>query len=153
MAPTMRKPWQFSLFRLLLATTVFAAALGLSKAFGLNMIGGVIAAAAVGGLALAPEQQVRKRRGADCLVPTIVALGLAFIFYPMTLVPLGNATNGGILGLVSLIIASGLAWYAFTLNTINPWLRRLFQLPLAAIITQLLIDEVVVQCHLARLLF
>ena len=76
---------------------------------------------------------------------TAAVVVLAFLFYPMTLAPLGNDTNGGTLGLGSLVVASALAWRAFLFNTINPWLRRLVQIPLTAIVTYMVIAEVVVQ--------
>jgi hypothetical protein len=64
----------------------------------------------------------------------------------MTIAPIGWASNGGLLGLGSLVAASIFSWRAFALNYGSPWLRRLLQGPLAAGITYLAIREAFVQC-------
>jgi hypothetical protein len=79
------------------------------------------------------------------LMDTAVAVGLVVIFYPMTIAPIGWASNGGLLGLGSLTVASHFSWRAFVLNCRSPWLRRLLQAPLAASITYLAIREAFVQ--------
>lgn len=116
------------------------------------MVGGVVAAAALGGIALLPKQEAERRLGSAYPGSTVVAVELAFCFYPLTLMSLGNDTNGGWLGLASLLLATIVAWRAFICNRINPWLRRLVQMPLTSVVTYMLIREVVVQCrHWLRL--
>ena len=75
------------------------------------------------------------------LAETFVAAGIAFCFYPMTIAPIGVASNGGALGLASLVVALVFAWRAFALNTKAPWLRRLVQLPLAALVMFLAMSD------------
>jgi hypothetical protein len=66
---------------------------------------------------------------------TVGALTIAFVFYPVTVAGIGTFSNGGVLGLSSLVIASVLAWRSFALNKEFHWIRRLFQLPVTAIVT------------------
>jgi hypothetical protein len=77
---------------------------------------------------------------------TAGALAIALVFYPMTIAPTGAAFNGGILGLGSLIIASGLSWWAFAINTGSPWVRRLIQLPVTVLVTFMTIHDAYCQC-------
>ena len=76
---------------------------------------------------------------------TAAAVTLAFLFYPMTIAPIGVASNGGVLGLGSLIVASFCAWRALALNLRSAWLRRLLHIPLAAFITYMAIQDAFVQ--------
>ncbi len=66
---------------------------------------------------------------------TAAAAGIAFLFYPTTIAAIGIYSNGGVLGFGSLVIASLFAWRALVLNMRSSWLRRLLQLPLAALVT------------------
>jgi hypothetical protein len=72
---------------------------------------------------------------------TAGALAIALIFYPMTIAPTGAASNGGMLGLSSLVIASVLSWWAFALNRTSPWVRRLVQLPVTVLVTFMAIHD------------
>ena len=76
---------------------------------------------------------------------TAAAVGIAFLFYPLTIAPIGPASNGGALGLGSLVIALLLAWRAFALNMKSPWVRRLVHLPLAAVVTFMVIHDAYAQ--------
>jgi hypothetical protein len=69
----------------------------------------------------------------------------AFVLYPMSLAPAGPATNGGLIGIVSILCAVLFSWLAFALNTSHPRLRIAVQLPLTALITYLAINEAVTQ--------
>lgn len=77
---------------------------------------------------------------------TVAAAGIAFLFYPMTIAPIGTASNGGVLGFGSLVVASFFAWRAFALNMRSPWLRRLLHLPLAALLSFMAIHDAFAQC-------
>jgi hypothetical protein len=85
---------------------------------------------------------VSSRRLAD----TALAVGIAVLFYPLTIAPTGVGSNGGVLGFSSLVAASFFAWRALALNEGSPWLRRLLQVPLAAGVTYLAIREAFVRC-------
>ena len=76
---------------------------------------------------------------------TIGAAVLAFVFYPMTIAPIGALSNGGALGIVSLVGASIMAWYAFAANRVNRPLRLTVQLPLTAAVTYMAIADAVAQ--------
>src|SRR5262245_23946655 len=76
---------------------------------------------------------------------TGVAATLAFVFYPMTLAPLGPWTNGGVLGIGSLLLATIAAWSGFGLNKSRPVARIAVQLPITALITFMAIREAVIQ--------
>jgi hypothetical protein len=100
-----------------------------------------------------PEQQKREEPGfpgstfeeSYFLGSTLLALAIICVFYPMTIAPMGGLSNGGALGLGSLVIASALAWRAFIFNRDSRWLRRFVQLPLTAMATYLAIAEAVAQ--------
>ncbi|MCK5851382.1 MAG: hypothetical protein KAH23_10745, partial [Kiritimatiellae bacterium] len=77
---------------------------------------------------------------------TAGALAIALVFYPMTIAGIGDASNGGVLGFGSLVIASGLSWWAFALNTSSPWVRRLIQLPITTLVTFMAIHDAYCQC-------
>jgi hypothetical protein len=72
---------------------------------------------------------------ASHLRSTIGAVLILVFFYPMTVAGIGTFSNGGFLGLSSLVIASWLAWRSFALNTTFTGLRRFVQLPVTAFIT------------------
>jgi len=76
---------------------------------------------------------------------TAVAAALAFGFYPMTIAPTVNLSNGGALGIASLVGASVCAWYAFACNRVDSKLRVTVQLPLTALVTYMTIAEAVTQ--------
>jgi hypothetical protein len=76
---------------------------------------------------------------------TFTAMVLAFGFYPTTLAPIGAYTNGGALGLTSLLLAVLLSWAAFALNRTHGRIRVALQLPITSIITYLAIHEAVIQ--------
>ncbi len=76
---------------------------------------------------------------------TVAAVLLAFLFYPMSIAPTGVFSNGGLIGICSLVAAAFFSWRAFLLNRRSSWLRRLLQLPLAALLTYLAIREAFVQ--------
>jgi hypothetical protein len=76
---------------------------------------------------------------------TWAAAILAFVFYPMTLAPVGSFTNGGALGLISILLALCLAWLALGLNTANSRLWMALQIPITALITYLAISESAIQ--------
>ena len=96
-------------------------------------------------IALLPKQKPQKGQESAFLGSTFAAAGIVFVFYPMILASLGNHTNGGALGLGSLLIASVLSWRAFLCNRKTPWMRRLVQMPLTAFLTYLVIAEAVAQ--------
>jgi len=83
---------------------------------------------------------------------TAGSIAIALLFYPMTITPIGAASNGGILGLSSLVIASALSWRAFALNRISPRMRRLIQLPVTALVTFMAIHDAYCQ-YVSGLLF
>lgn len=87
----------------------------------------------------------QRQQHSSCLGLTAGAAAIAFLFYPMTIAPTGNLSNGGVLGFGSLVVASVLAWRAFTLSK-SPWLRRLVQLPLTALISYMAIKDALCQC-------
>lgn len=68
------------------------------------------------------------------LQATGISLLITFILYPMTIAPTGSTSNGGALGLGLLLVATGLSWSAFLRNRNSKWVRRLVQLPIAALI-------------------
>ncbi len=77
---------QFSLFRLLLATTVFAALLGLARLVQFDMRGAVVAAAGVTGLVLlAPEKGLQWSARVAGFAPRRVAWATAIL--SLALVP------------------------------------------------------------------
>lgn len=84
------------------------------------------------------------------LADTALSVVFAFLLYPMTVVPTGDRSNGGVIGFSLVVIASFYAWRALILNDRSPWLRRLFQLPLAALVTFTAIHEAFVQCVMLR---
>jgi hypothetical protein len=73
--------------------------------------------------------------GSRYLAFTVGALGIVFLLYPATVAGIGPASNGGILGLGFLVIASSLSWWAFSHNRVDPWMRRIVQLPVTAVVT------------------
>lgn len=77
---------------------------------------------------------------------TAVAVAITVVFYPMTIAPIGAASNGGVIGFTSLVVASGLSWWAFALNKGSPWVRRLIQLPVTALVTYMAIQDAYAQC-------
>jgi hypothetical protein len=89
------------------------------------------------------DGEVRQSRH---LGATVGALAIALAFYPLTIAPIGPASNGGILGFGSLVIASFLSWWAFARNTSAPWIRRLFQLPVTVLVTFMAIHDAYCQC-------
>ncbi len=91
------------------------------------------------------DREPSDRPGSDCRWSTVAAAVIAFLFYPMTVAPLGGASNGGALGLTALTISLVLSWRAFALNRVSPWLRRLIQLPIAALVTYLAIADALTQ--------
>ena len=66
-------------------------------------------------------------------------------FYPATVAPTGFFSNGGLLGLASLLCASALAWTSFAINTDSHWIRRLVQLPITALVTFMVIWDAMCQ--------
>lgn len=64
----------------------------------------------------------------------------------VTIAAAGGASNGGARGLGMLAFGSFLAWRAFSLIRRSPWLRRLLQLPLTAIVTFMAIHDAFAQC-------
>ena len=83
--------------------------------------------------------------GSCRLGDTVAAVLLALVLYPMSIAPTGVSSNGGLIGICSLVAAAFFSWRAFHLNRRSSWLRRLLQLPLAAILTYLAIREAFVQ--------
>ena len=73
-------------------------------------------------------------------------MAIALLFYPMTIAGIGSASNGGVIGLGSLVIASALSWRAFSLNKTDRWVRRLVQLPVTALVTFMAIHDAYCQC-------
>ena len=59
----------------------------------------------------------------------------AFLLYPSFLAPIGPNTNGGALGLLAILLATGFTWIAFALNRSRPKPRVAIQLPMTALIT------------------
>jgi hypothetical protein len=80
------------------------------------------------------------------------ALLLALVFYPTTIAPIGTFSNGGHLGLGSLVLASGLSWSAFILNRRFFWWRILFQIPVTILVTYMAIHDACNQYVSAKLL-
>jgi len=89
--------------------------------------------------------QTEATKGPGVRLSRLNICSIVFVFYPMILASLGNHTNGGALGLGSLLIASVLSWRAFLCNRKTPWMRRLVQMPLTAFLTYLVIAEAVAQ--------
>ena len=101
-----------------------------------------VAVACIALVSLAVRAEMRnKSESSRHLSATVAAIGIAMVFYPMTIAGIGSASNGGILGFGSLVIASGLSWWAFALNRKSPWLRRLLQLPITALVTFMAIHD------------
>jgi hypothetical protein len=97
---------QFSLFRLLLATTAFGAMLGLAKLLGFGKINSVVVAAAVGGIVLlVREKGLRTSEQIAGFSPQRVAWATAFL--SVALVPAHF--------FVSCEMSAGLGFAAFTL--------------------------------------
>ena len=107
-------------------------------AFGLTFV-------ALAVLAIRHEYSDRNPKS-NHLAATIAAIVILLIFYPMTIAPVGPYSNGGLLGLGSLLIASGLSWSAFTRNRRARWIRRLIQLPVTAFATVVTIHDGICQC-------
>jgi hypothetical protein len=63
----------------------------------------------------------------------------------MTVAPVGPSSNGGVLGLLSILLALSLTWLAFGLNRSHPRVRMALQLPITAFITFGEIRECVTQ--------
>lgn len=92
-----------------------------------------------------PEQQSSVNDCPSYLGLTAADAIWAFLFYPLTLAPLGPSTNGGALGLLSIFLALGFSWAAFSLNRSHPVVRMAIQLPVTACITFGAIYEAVTQ--------
>lgn len=92
------------------------------------------------GFAVRAEIQC-KGESSSHLVATVAAVAIAVVFYPMTIAPKGATANGGFLGLTSLVLASTLSWRAFALNSKSPWIRRLIQLPVTALVSFMAIHD------------
>ena len=92
------------------------------------------------GFAVRAEIQY-KDKSSRHIFSTVASVAIAIVFYPMTIAPTGATANGGILGLTSLVIASAFSWWAFALNTESPWIRRLIQLPITALITFMAVHD------------
>jgi hypothetical protein len=64
----------------------------------------VVGAACISLVGLAVYAEIRdKNESSRHLAATVAAVMLAYLFYPMTIVPVGDTSNGGILGLGSLV--------------------------------------------------
>ena len=83
---------------------------------------------------------------------TVAAVLLAVVLHPMSIAPTGVSSNGGLIGICSLLAATFFSWRAFCLNRRLSWLRRVLQLPLAAILSYLTIREALVQIVSGRAL-
>ena len=91
------------------------------------------------------EQDEQVRPASAYYGSTIAAAAIVLLFYPMTIAPVGALSNGGALGLGSLVIAAGFAWRAFMLNRVDRWLRRYVQLPITACVTYMAIADAIAQ--------
>lgn len=78
---------------------------------------------------------------------TVISLGILLVFYPMTIAPTGPLSNGGILGLGSLILAATFAWAAFIRQRSMSLLRWLVNMPIAAMVTWTAIWDGLAQYH------
>jgi hypothetical protein len=83
--------------------------------------------------------------GSCRLRDTVAAVLLAFALYPKSIAPTGASSNGGLIGICSLVAAAFFSWRAFHLNRRSSWLRGLLQLPLVAVLSHLAIREAFVQ--------
>ena len=72
---------------------------------------------------------------------TVLAATLVLIVYPMTIAPIGTLSNGGTIGLLTLLCALALSWRAPFFNRTHLRTRLLVQLPLAAITSFLVIAD------------
>jgi hypothetical protein len=93
-------------------------------------------------VSVAVRAEIRtKGEASSYLVTTLAAVAIAGVFYPMTIAPTGAAANGGFLGLTFLLLASALSWWAFARNSKAPWIRRLIQLPVTAMVSFMTIHD------------
>ena len=91
------------------------------------------------------RSEMTSHRDRSCVGSTFAAAFLTLVVYPATVVAIGSGSNGGLPGLAVLGLAAVLAWRAFGKNHERPWLRRLVQLPLAALTSYSLIAEATFQ--------
>jgi hypothetical protein len=75
---------------------------------------------------------------------SIVAAVLTFLLYPTFIMPIGTWSNGGLGGLMVLLLAAGTAWLGFATNPDRRWLRLLVQIPITIGSTYFLIHELFV---------
>lgn len=78
---------------------------------------------------------------------TLVSLVLLLVVYPCTVAPTGSYSNGGILGLVFLVLGMLCSWMAFMLGRPIPLFRWLVLLPIASIVTWSTVVDVLAQYH------
>jgi hypothetical protein len=78
-------------------------------------------------------------------VNTFIGAAITLCFYPGTVAAMGPASNGGILGLGSLVIAAGFAWVGFLWNNPNRTDRWILQLPIAGFITYVAFGDALTQ--------
>ncbi len=93
-------------------------------------------------VAVAIRAEIRCRgKSSYHFAATAAAVAIALVFYPMTIAPTGATANGGLLGFLSLVIASGFSWVAFASNRKSAWVRTLIQLPVTALVTFMAIHD------------
>ena len=78
---------------------------------------------------------------------TTVSLVILLVFYPMTIAPIGTYSNGGILGLSSLLVAAFCSWAAFIRGRERPVVRWILLLPIAIVVTWAAVWDGVAQHH------
>lgn len=106
-----------------------------------------IAVVCIGLTVIAVRAEMRdKGTSSRHLASMVTAIAIVLLFYPTTIAPIGALSNGGLKGFSSLVIASGFSWWAFLCNRKSPWIRRLIQLPVTALITFMAISDACRQC-------
>ena len=71
---------------------------------------------------------------------------LFLLLAQMLVAPIGSTSNGGVFGLVFLLIATYLSWKALVLNNESILLRILLQCPLTVLMSFTTISNIYCQC-------